>query len=208
MRGVVDVVFVSTNRGKFVEAREILRPYGVRLRWLRQRLAEPQAEDLATVARAKAAAVRGIRGYILVEDSGLFIDSLEGFPGVYSAHFLKLWGFPPILELLRRRGRRATFRSVAALRNGRSVRTFLGTVYGTIARRPAGRHGFGYDPIFVPHGRRATFGELGPSVKNAVSHRARSMEAVGRFLAAVPGGRPASPRARRGRDRGVISRTG
>ncbi len=182
MRGVVDVAFVTTNAGKFREARELLKPFGVRLRWVRQPLAEPQADDLETVARAKAAAVRRVRGYVLVEDSGLFIDSLGGFPGVYSAHFLRLWGFGPVLQLLRRRPRGARFRAVAALRRGRAVRLFVGEVQGRIARRAAGTHGFGYDPIFVPRGEHATFAELGPDVKNRLSHRARAMTRVGRFL--------------------------
>lgn len=180
---MVDVAFVTSNPGKFREAREILRPFGVRLRWLRQRLPEPQSDDLEEVARSKASAVRGVRGYILVEDSGLFVASLHGFPGVYSAHFLRIWGFPPILELLRRRPRAAVFRSVAVLRHGRTLRSFVGEVHGSIATRASGRQGFGYDPIFIPRGQRATFGRLPPDVKNAISHRARSMSLVGAHLA-------------------------
>jgi len=195
---MVDVAFVSTSEGKFREAREVLRPYGVRLRWVRRSLVEPQADDLAEVARAKAASVRGLRGYVLVEDSGLFVPSLGGFPGVYSAHFLRIWGFPPLLELLRRRPRGAVFRCVAALRRGRSVRTFVGEVEGSIARKASGEHGFGYDPLFVPRGYRSTFAELPASVKNALSHRGRAMGQVGGFLrrASSPRGRSRSRRRR------------
>ena len=180
---MVDVAFVTTNGGKFREAQAILRPYGVRLRWVKRALVEPQSDDLASVARWKAASVRGIRGYVLVEDSGLFVRSLHGFPGVYSAHILKIWGFPPLLELVRRRRRDAVFRSAAALRHGRSIRVFVGEVEGQLARRASGRHGFGYDPIFVPRGFRTTFGALPESVKNSLSHRARSMAQVGTYLA-------------------------
>jgi len=195
---MVDVAFVSTSEGKFREARELLRPYGVRLRWVRRSLVEPQADDLAEVARAKAGAVRGVRGYVLVEDSGLFVPSLGGFPGVYSAHFLRIWGFPPLLELLRHRPRRAVFRCVAALRRGRSVRTFVGEVEGSIARKASGEHGFGYDPVFVPRGYRSTFAELPASVKNSLSHRGRAMGQVGEYLRhrSSPRGRSRS-RARR-----------
>jgi XTP/dITP diphosphohydrolase len=192
---VVDVAFVTTNPGKFREARAILRPYGVRLRWVRRSLTEPQSDDLAEVARWKAAAVRGVRGFVLVEDAGLFVPSLQGFPGVYSAHFLRIWGFPPLLELLRHRPRAAVFRCVAVLRRGRTFRTFVGEVAGSIARRPSGRHGFGYDPIFIPTGHRATFAGLPESVKNGLSHRARAMGQVGEYLRA----RPAAPKTRRSR---------
>jgi len=179
---VVDVAFVSTNAGKFREARAILRPYGVRLRWIRRSLPEPQSDDLADVARAKARAAPAGRGYVLVEDSGLFVRALHDFPGVYSAHFLRIWGFPPLLELLARRPRAASFRSVAVLRRGATVWTFTGRVDGSIARRPSGTGGFGYDPIFVPRGHRSTFAEMPSGTKNQLSHRARSMEKVGAFL--------------------------
>jgi XTP/dITP diphosphohydrolase len=180
---VVAVAFVTSNRGKFQEARALLAPYGVRLSWVRRSLPELQADDLAEVARYKAALVRHRRGWVLVEDSGLFVASLHGFPGVYSAHFLSLWGFPPLLELLRRRSRAATFRCVAVLRRDATSRVFVGEVRGAIARRPAGRRGFGYDPIFVPEGHRVTFAELPARAKNALSHRARAMRQVGEYLA-------------------------
>lgn len=184
---MIDVAFVTTNPGKFREAREILRPYGVRLRWLRRALLEPQAEDLREVAVAKARSVPTRPGYVLVEDSGLFVRALNGFPGVYSAHFLKLWGFPPVLRLLRGRPRTAAFRSVAALRRGRRIRTFAGEVRGCIASRAAGSGGFGYDPIFIPNGYRLTFAQLPAETKNRLSHRGRSMRQVGRYLARASG---------------------
>jgi len=179
---VSDVTFVSTNPGKFREVRELLAPFGVSTRWDRRTLPEPQADTLEEVVAAKLAAVHGQRGYVLVEDSGLFVPSLGGFPGVYSAHFLKIWKFDPLLELLRRRDRRAFFRTVAGLRRGSKHWTFVGEVPGRIAARPKGENGFGYDPIFIPEGYRRTFGELPLETKNALSHRAQAVRQVGEFL--------------------------
>ncbi len=190
---MTDVTFVSTNAGKFREVRDVLAPYGLRVRWRRRALAEPQAATLEEVARAKLDAVRDVRGWVLIEDSGLFIPSLKGFPGVYSAHFLSLWGFPTILELLEHRDRRAYFRTVAGLARGNRRWFFSGVVRGAIASQPAGRHGFGYDPIFVPAGWDRTFAEVAGPAKNAVSHRARAIRKVGRALAAGSAG----PRAGR-----------
>jgi len=178
------VTFVSTNPGKFREVRDVLAPYGVRVRWTRRPLPEPQADELSEVVDAKLEATRGVRGYVLVEDSGLFIPSLKGFPGVYSAHFLSLWGFDPILELLRHRDRKAFFRTVAGLRWGRNRWQFVGEVHGTIAAKPAGSNGFGYDPIFIPHGWDRTFAEAPAEAKNAVSHRALAMRKVGEWFEA------------------------
>jgi len=176
------LTFVSSNPGKFREVREVLAAYGVDAHWARRTLPEPQADDLATVVRAKLDAVRGIRGWVLVEDSGLFIPALKGFPGVYSAHVLSLWGFDPILELLRHRDRRAFFRTVAGLRLGSDRWQAVGEVHGTIARRAAGTNGFGYDPIFIPKGWRRTFAEAPPEEKNLLSHRARAVRQIGEWL--------------------------
>lgn len=180
---MTDLTFVSTNPGKFREVRGLLAPFGVRVRWRCRTLPEPQADTLEEVVAAKLAAVRDIPGYVLVEDSGLFIPSLNGFPGVYSAHFLKTWKFGPLLELLKHRDRSAYFRTVAGLQRGRRRWTFVGEVAGSIASRPKGENGFGYDPIFVPRGDRRTFAELPTAEKNALSHRARAVVQVGQMLA-------------------------
>ena len=189
---MIDVTFVSTNPGKFREIRDVLRPYGVRVRWKRRRLPEPQAEGLDAVVAAKLDAVADLKGYVVVEDSGLFIPSLRGFPGVYSAHFLEIWGFGPIFELMRHRARKAYFQSTVGLRFGRKSWTFTGRVAGRIALRAAGSGGFGYDPIFVPNGWRRTFAQGTPAEKNAISHRGRAIRQVGELLAR----RPRSTRAR------------
>jgi XTP/dITP diphosphohydrolase len=184
------VTFVSSNPGKSREAAAILRPFGVDVRWRRRLLTEPQAEDLETVVRAKLNAVRDLPGYVLVEDSGLFIPSLGGFPGVYSSYFEKIWGqrsgFRPFLELLQHRSRRAIFRTIAGVRRGPHVSLFIGETRGRIATRPHGKHGFGYDPIFIPNGSTRTFAELSAVEKNRLSHRALALRQVGGALGRSP----------------------
>jgi XTP/dITP diphosphohydrolase len=177
------VTFVSRNAGKVPEVRAVLGEYGIRVRWRKKEFVEPQVDTLEEVAAAKLRSVRDVAGYVLVEDSGLFIPSLNGFPGVYSSHFLEVWGFGPMLELLRTRSRKAFFRTVAGLRKGRQEWTFGGEVHGTIARRAAGHGGFGYDPIFVPDGWDRTFAQAPAEEKDAISHRARAVRKVGTFLA-------------------------
>jgi XTP/dITP diphosphohydrolase len=182
---VTDVTFVSTNPGKSREVEAILAPYGITVHWRRTELPEPQADRLEDVVAAKLDAVRSVRGYAMVEDSGLFIPSLGGFPGVYSAHFLKLWKFGPILELLRTRPRGAYFRSVVGLRRGAKRWVFAGEVVGAIADRPSGGGGFGYDPIFVPAGDTRTVAEIGDEWKRRNSHRARAAQALADAIAAA-----------------------
>lgn len=184
------VTFVSTNPGKLREVRAVLRTYGITVDWRRASLPEPQADRLEPVVRSKLQAVTPVSGAVLVEDSGLFIPSLGGFPGVYSAHFLRIWGFDPIFELLRHRARDAYFRSVIGLRTGPRTRLFAGEVHGSIARAARGTHGFGYDPIFVPEGWRRTFGEAEADEKNAISHRGRALHRLGAALAKGTGRGP------------------
>jgi XTP/dITP diphosphohydrolase len=178
----MDVTLVTTNPGKLREVREILAPFHAAVSALRRKLPEPQTSSLREVARSKLEAVSEVPGWVLVEDSGLFIRSLGGFPGVYSAYIYGIWGLDPLLELLRDRPRDAVFRTVAGLRYGTRTWYRLGECRGTIARSRRGTGGFGFDPIFVPEGKRRTFGEMTAAEKASVSHRARAMRSVGKLL--------------------------
>jgi XTP/dITP diphosphohydrolase len=180
----MDVTLVTTNPGKLAEVRSVLAPFGVRVVAKRRKLPEPQADSLREVARAKLASVADLKGWVLVEDSGLFIPSLGGFPGVYSAYIYRIWGLDPILELLRHRPRAAVFRTVAGLRRGRREWLLTGECRGTIRRARKGTGGFGFDPIFMPEGSLRTFAEMTREEKSRVSHRARAVRSVGRVLAA------------------------
>jgi len=114
---------------------------------------------------------------IIVEDAGLFIDALRGFPGVYSAYALKTIGLGGVVKLLKgSRSRRASFvSSVAYCEPGGEPEVFDGTVQGTISLAPRGSGGFGFDPIFLPSGGKKTFGELSIEEKCEVSHRSRAL---------------------------------
>ncbi|MFM1769684.1 MAG: hypothetical protein RJA22_2213 [Verrucomicrobiota bacterium] len=141
--------------------------------------------------------------FVLADDSGLEVDALQGAPGVHSARFAALDdpGAAPgvnasdaannakllrLLEGVPLAGRRARFRCVLALvplggvagAAGPGRKTFSGTCEGHIALAPAGVGGFGYDPLFVPDGHAVSFAELGESVKNRLSHRARALAAL------------------------------
>ena len=106
-----------------------------------------------------------------VEDTGLFIESLHGFPGVYSAFVLETIGLNGILTLLNNRSsRNAVFRSVIALKLGNITKFFTGQIEGQISKQISSL-GWGYDPIFIPNSDiRRTFGEMGEE-KNLISHR-------------------------------------
>jgi XTP/dITP diphosphohydrolase len=111
------------------------------------------------------------------EDTGLEIDVLGGAPGVYSARYAGEGKKPQdnVAKVLQELGdndnRKARFRTVICLFYHNETQYFEGIVNGTIAKKPAGEMGFGYDPIFIPEGTALTFAQMNASEKNGISHR-------------------------------------
>ena len=139
--------------------------------------------------------------FILADDSGLEVDTLDGAPGVHSARFASPLGevggnasdaannakLLLMLEGVAEWARSAHFRCVLALirwagRQGEPVRLFEGSCEGHIALAPSGEGGFGYDPLFIPHGYDVSFAALEASVKNRLSHRAQALERLRLWL--------------------------
>ena len=209
--------FLTSNAGKLKEAQHHFAPLGYEVRSLQTEsnaVVEPQADDLETVALAKLTQARqhapNDSAMVLVEDAGLFIGALNGFPGVYSSFVFDTVGCHGILRLLdhlksedpvqNKRLRSSEFRAVACLWNGDEVLVGKGVCPGSIASESEGEDGFGFDPVFIPadldgegapvspdvlgeistHG--ATFGSVGVEVKQAFSHRRRALDDLLRQL--------------------------
>jgi XTP/dITP diphosphohydrolase len=124
---------------------------------------------------------------VVADDSGLEVDALQGAPGIYSAryageHATDAANVAKLLAELTRHDsapHSARFRcSLALAQGGRILKTFGGVVEGTIVDEPRGSGGFGYDPVFQPHGFDQTFGELSASEKNRISHRAQAIRSL------------------------------
>lgn len=113
---------------------------------------------------------------IIIDDSGLFVNALKGFPGVYSAYVYKTIGYQGVLKLLEgAEDRKAEFRCCAGYVDADgSITTRSGVSAGKIIDEARGTGGFGYDPVFVPEGFDLTFAELELGIKNRISHRGRA----------------------------------
>lgn len=137
-------------------------------------------------AALKALAIsREVTGLILSDDSGLEVDALGGAPGVWSSSYGGEEGNHAknnarlMAEMAGKENRRARFRCTMVLaQDGELLADFSGSVEGCILEAPYGAGGFGYDPLFAPEGHERSFAELGPAVKNALSHRGRALEQV------------------------------
>lgn len=178
------VIFFATNNiNKFNEARIALGKYNVAVGMLRVKSLEIQSDSLEEIAKASAEdAFKRCTLPIIVEDAGLFIDAMDGFPGPYAAYVYKTIGNQGILKLMHNvRNRKAHFVSAIAYlsKQGRETICFLGRVDGEITvgeRRRNDESGFGFDPIFKPVGSRKTFAQMNIVEKNTFSHRARALD--------------------------------
>jgi XTP/dITP diphosphohydrolase len=179
LRSANPTVWIATgNRHKVQEAKAILGKYSIPVQQLKVAKIEIQSSGLEEVARYASNQISrsSQQRLVAVEDSGLFVSSLNGFPGVYSSFVHKTLGIEGILTLLsNQRDRSARFQSIVAL-SGPGFRTqiFKGTVLGRIAMRAKGSAGFGFDPIFTPKRTSLTFAEGGQNAKNRYSHRSRA----------------------------------
>jgi XTP/dITP diphosphohydrolase len=171
--------FITSNKGKLREATKKLRPIGFSVVQKDLGYPEIQADSLEEVAQQGIEHVRAkFHQAFMLEDAGLFIDTLKGFPGVYSKYVFFTIGCPGILRLLQGvENRRAVFRSVYAYNEpGKKPVIVMGECKGMISNEQRGKHGFGYDPIFIPKGAEKTFGEMTTEEKNQFSHRAQALE--------------------------------
>lgn len=172
---VRQVVFTSTNQNKYREVQSILALRGIEARFARAELVEIQSDSLEAIAKEKAkSAFAHVSRSVIVEDDGLFIDALGGFPGQYSSYAFRTIGNAGILKLLSgRQDRSASFVSLIAFNDGNDVVIFEGKVAGRISEQEASG-GWGYDPIFVPDGADHTYSEL--QNKNDYSHRRKALD--------------------------------
>ncbi|WP_094228137.1 XTP/dITP diphosphatase [Methanolobus psychrotolerans] len=171
------IVFVTGNKGKFREVKDILASKGFEVVQNTDGYPELQEDTLEPIAAYGAKWASSKLGLpVIVDDSGLFINALNGFPGPYSAFVEKNLGNSRVLKVMEGETERsAVFKSVIGYcEPGGEPLTFTGTVKGNIAFEELGAGGFGYDPIFDYNGK--TFGELGDEVKNKVSHRRRALD--------------------------------
>jgi len=169
-----DVVFVSSNKNKYKEAKKILSNFGIRLGFFKYDLHEIQSHSIRDIASKKVTeAYSKCKKPVIVEDDGLFIESLNGFPGPFSSYVFKTIGNKGILRLVKT-NRKAKFQSVISYRDKKNgIILFDAIVQGKISKNSHGT-GWGYDPIFIPNGNNQTYAKI--PYKNTISHRYKALK--------------------------------
>lgn len=178
--------FATNNIHKVAEAQYILKNYEIYLEPVNVEKIEIQSDSLDDIATYAAInAYKQIRRPVIVEDSGLFIEVLNGFPGPYSNYVYKTIGLQGILKLLQGEvNRRAQFVCVVAIAlDEYNVYLFKGVSEGVISYEVRGNKGFGFDPIFIPtDGDGRTFAEMDMEEKCRCSHRGKAFNILGRWI--------------------------
>ncbi len=168
MRKSFDLYFASSNKNKYSEAKEILSKFKLNLGFFEFAPVEIQSNSILEIATKKSLdAYWSCKKPVIVEDDGLFIPALGGFPGPYSSYVFKTIGNAGILNLVKSK-RNAEFHSVIAYCDGKKPVLFQGVIKGVISKKQKGND-WGYDPIFIPKGKTKTYAELDD--KNTLSHR-------------------------------------
>lgn len=176
--------FVTGNSGKVNHVENIL-PENFQVKQLDVETMEP-SENIEEIAKAKIRQAEQKTdleedAFLIADDSGLFVDALNGFPGPQTSFFDEKVGRENILKLLDGKATTAEFRAAIALKIPENqVKTFIGSEKGKLVE-PRGDQGFGYDPLFLPKESEETWGE-NVDQKDQSSHRQEALEKLRNFL--------------------------
>lgn len=201
MRPIGDKLVIAThNAGKLREIAALVEPLGIAC-FGAEELGLPEPEEIGNTfvdnADLKARQAADLSGYTaLADDSGLSVDALHGLPGIFSARWAEdddgnrdwVRAMAGVWEKIEAAGPESShdahFACALSLAwpNDGMTESFEGRVDGTLIWPPRGDKGFGYDPMFVPAGRKQTFGEMDQTEKHEISHRADAFRKLIRAL--------------------------
>lgn len=187
----MDLIFASHNENKVEEVRDILSA-SIQLLSLNDAGFHDDIEETGSTLEAnaliKAETIYKMTGKnIFSDDTGLFVNALNGDPGVHSSRYAGTGDSKDnikklLAELKGKSDRSAYFKTVFCLIINDETHYFEGRVDGEIIEEERGEKGFGYDPVFVPDGHNLTFAEMPIEEKNKISHRFRAAEKLAEFF--------------------------
>ncbi len=187
------IIFFSHNDNKIKEVKKLFKETGIYILTLYDfpNISEPKETGSTFEENAEIKSSYGYKKLQLpcfADDSGICINALDGFPGIKSKRFLKKNDdhkktFKTIINKTKELSNfHAYFQTSVSLTFNNATIFFKGVVRGKISSEPRGGYGFHYDPIFIPEGSDKTFGEMSIEEKNKISHRARAIDKLKKFL--------------------------
>jgi XTP/dITP diphosphohydrolase len=167
---------ITSNPGKVIEYREALSSFSIETEHVRFPYDEIQTSELQDVVKHGMRSLKalGLKDF-LIDDSGMFVDALNGFPGVYSSYVQRTLGNAGVLKLMENvSDRGANFQCCIGCSINDHDIIVIGRCGGVILKEEKGTEGFGYDPIFSADGERS-LAEMPISEKNKISHRGNAV---------------------------------
>lgn len=185
LKEIIDLKIVTSNNGKIKEFTDIFEKTHFNPVKTNIDYPEIQATSLEEVVDFGLNWLqKKTKAPFVIDDSGVFIDNFDGFPGIYTRYIYDTIGLKGILRQMEDvDNRTCTFRCVLGLlTDSGEKQKFVGECHGTLINELRGDGGFGYDPIFIPEGFDKTFAELASEEKNSISHRGKAMRKLIDFL--------------------------
>jgi len=177
------ITFITSNKNKVKEFRQILEP-DIKVNHINIPYPELRSDNPEEIARMSAEMLANkLKKTVVVEDSGLFIEALNGFPGTCSAYIHKRIGLEGIIKLMKGiKNRNCTYKSaVAYCEPNKKPISFLGEEKGKVAESVKGHFGFGHDPTFIPEESNKTYGEI-KNCENIKKFRRRAVLKLREYL--------------------------
>jgi len=191
---IKNIVIASSNKNKIKEYKRILSPLGFNVLSMgdlninNEIVENGKSFEENSLIKARFLSKYVKDSYVIGDDSGLEIDALNGFPGIYSHRFMENYTYQEKQEAILNKmkdldNRNAHFTSCIALIDlDKKEHIFIGKAYGKITTCIKGEGGFGYDPIFYSNELNMTFGEASPCQKDSVSHRKKAIDQLVNYL--------------------------
>jgi XTP/dITP diphosphohydrolase len=182
------IAFVTTNRDKFEEVKSLFKIYDIDIEWIEQKYEEDSDDTIKDTAKKAARKLANeLKKPIVLEDTGLFFEAYNGFPGPSPKFVFKTLGYKGIFKLLSGVSRGAYFQTFAAYcKPGGEPVTFNGEMRGRITTKifnPEKDFDFmPYDRIFIPEGKKVTISDMTMEEKNQLSQRSKAFRKLGEFL--------------------------
>lgn len=178
------LTIATNNDNKLIEIKEMLTSLNVEVSSLKDtnisEIDEPFETFLENSVHKAIEVSKLVKGYVLADDSGLMIESLNNRPGIYSKRYSGKGDYENNVKVLNELegvlNRNAQFITVLALaKDGKLINTYEGLFEGVIDNKQSGDNLFGYDPIFIPKGYNVSAASLTIEEKNEISHRAKAL---------------------------------
>jgi len=178
---IKEIFFTTSNKNKLHELKKILP---IEIKSVELSLEEIQETDVQKVAEDKAKKAFELTGKtVMVEDTGIYLDCLKGFPGALGRWMEKTCGYAVLCDIVKfNKNNSVVTKTCFSFFEKDLCQSFLGETPGIISETPKGNLGFGWDLIFIPEGSEKTQAEMLPEEKNSVSCRYKAILKLKEFL--------------------------